>query len=326
MEIKNLIKSTKIPDNKIKYNEPMSKHTTFKIGGPAECFIEIDNIEDLKKVINIAKKNDIKLTIIGNGSNVLVKDNGIKGITLNIRIKKVEINENEKKLADKTSKENEQKQINSNNQANDKIEMTVGAGENLGKLAQICLKESITGLEELANIPGTIGGAVKMNAGAHNKEIKDIVKSVKCLDYNGNEKEFTKEQLNFGYRNSIFVREKYIILEVVLELQKGKQEKIKEKMEKYMKYRKEKQPLEYPSAGSIFKRDVEFVTARLIDEAGLKGYSIGDAKISTKHSGFIVNKGNATASDVIALIKYVKNTVYEKFNKKIELEIEIVGD
>ena len=325
MEIENLINGTKIPKDKIKYNEPMSKHTTFKIGGPAECFIEIDNIEDLKEVIKIAQNNDIKLTIIGNGSNVLVKDNGIKGITLNIRIKKVEIENLQNNITIKTQ-EDEKKLESKVNKESAQIQMTVGAGENLGKIAQICLKEGITGLEELAGIPGTIGGAVKMNAGAHNKEIKDIVKSVKCIDYNGNEKEFTKEQLEFGYRKSIFTKEKYIILEVVLELQRGNQEQIKEKMEKYMKYRKEKQPLEYPSAGSTFKRDAEFITARLIDEAGLKGYSIGDAKISTKHSGFIINKGNATANDVMELIKYVKNTVYEKFNKKIELEIEILGD
>ena len=305
MEIENIIKNTKIPKNKIRYNEPMSKHTTFKIGGPAECFIEIDNLEDLKEAINLAKQNNIKLTIIGNGSNVLVKDNGIKGITLNIKLEKIDI---------KTEDNNE------------KIKMTVGAGEKLGKLAQICLKEGITGLEELAGIPGTIGGAIKMNAGAHDREIKDIIKSVQCIDYNGNQKEFTKEQLEFGYRKSIFTKEKYIILEAILELQKGKQEEIKEKMEKYMICRKEKQPLEYPSAGSTFKRDTDFITARLIDEAGLKGYSIGDAKISTKHSGFIINKGNATADDVISLIKYVKNTVYKKFNKEIELEIEIVGD
>ena len=325
MEIENLINGTKIPKDKIKYNEPMSKHTTFKIGGPAECFIEIDNIEDLKEVIKIAQNNDIKLTIIGNGSNVLVKDNGIKGITLNIRIKKVEIENLQNNITIKTQ-EDEKKLESKVNKESAQIQMTVGAGENLGKIAQICLKEGITGLEELAGIPGTIGGAVKMNAGAHNKEIKDIVKSVKCIDYNGNEKEFTKEQLEFGYRKSIFTKEKYIILEVVLELQRGNQEQIKEKMEKYMKYRKEKQPLEYPSAGSTFKRDAEFITARLIDEAGLKGYSIGDAKISTKHSGFIINKGNATANDVMELIKYVKNTVYEKFNKKIELEIEILED
>ena len=165
-----------------------------------------------------------------------------------------------------------------------------------------------------------------MNAGAHGKEMKDIVKNVKCIDYQGNEKKFVNEELEFDYRSSIFKKEKYIITEVTLELQKGTKEEIKAKMEEYATYRKEKQPIEYPSAGSTFKRGNDFITAKLIDEAGLKGYAIGDAEVSTKHAGFVVNKGNATAKDVLALVKYIKEKVYEKFNKKIELEIEVIGE
>ncbi len=165
-----------------------------------------------------------------------------------------------------------------------------------------------------------------MNAGAHGKEMKDIIKSVKCLDYNGNEKIFMPEELEFGYRTSIFKKEKYIILEADIELYKGKQEEIKKKMDEYKNYRKEKQPIEYPSAGSTFKRGENFITAKLIDEAGLRGFSIGDAMVSTKHSGFIINKGNATAKEVLELIEQVKSTIYKKFGKKIELEIEIVGE
>ena len=165
-----------------------------------------------------------------------------------------------------------------------------------------------------------------MNAGAHGKEIKDILKSVKCLDYDGNEKNFTSEELEFGYRTSIFKKEKYIILEAKLELCKGNQEEIKQKMDKYKSYRKEKQPIEYPSAGSTFKRGEDFITSKLIEEAGLKGFCIGDAMISTKHSGFVINKGNATAKEVLELIEQVKDTIYKKFKKKIELEIEIVGE
>ena len=156
-----------------------------------------------------------------------------------------------------------------------------------------------------------------MNAGAYGKEMKDIVKTVTCIDYKGNEKKFTKKELEFGYRTSIFQKEKYIIVEAELELHRGTSEEIKKKLDDYMLYRKEKQPTEYPSAGSIFKRDKEFVTAKLIEDAGLKGFKIGDAMISTKHS--------ATAEDVIKLIEYVKKEVYQKFNKKIELEIEIIG-
>lgn len=302
MGIEEQLKDLKIAKENIQYQEQMAKHTTFKIGGPAECLIKIENVEDLKEILKIATQNNIPVTIIGNGSNVLILDKGIPGITLKINIEKIE----------KQEKEN-------------KIELTVGAGEKLGKLARMCLKEEIKGLEELSGIPGTIGGAVRMNAGAHGKEIKDLVKEVKCLDYQGKEKTFEAQELQFGYRTSRFKKEKYIITEVTLEMQKGKKEEIKAKMEEYASYRKEKQPIEYPNAGSTFKRGKDFITAKLIDEAGLKGYAIGDAVISTKHSGFVINKGNATAKEVLALVEYIKKTIEQKFGKKIELEIEIIG-
>lgn len=302
MGIESQIKNLKIPKSKILYQEPMKKHTTFKIGGPAESLIKIDNLEELKEVLEVANQNDIPITIMGNGSNLLVLDQGIPGITLMIKLEKIEIQVED-----------------------EKIQITVGAGEKLGKLAQICLQNEITGLEELSGIPGTIGGAVRMNAGAHGREMKDIVKTVKCIDYQGKEKEFTNQELEFDYRSSIFKKEKYIITEVTLALEKGQKEKIKAKMDEYATYRKEKQPIEYPSAGSTFKRGNDFITAKLIDEAGLKGYAIGDAEVSTKHSGFIINKGDATAEEVLALVEQIKDTVYKKFEKKIELEIEIIG-
>ncbi len=291
-----------ISQEKILYNEPMKKHTTFKIGGPAECLVKVEKKEDIKEIIKIAKQNKLPITVLGNGSNVLVLDKGIQGITLLIRLEKIEILEK-----------------------NEKIEITVGAGEKLGKIAQVCLQKEITGMEELSGIPGTIGGAVRMNAGAHGKEIKDLIKTVKCLDYQGHEKEFLKEELAFDYRTSLFKKEKYIITEVTMELQKGYKPDIKAKMEEFATYRKEKQPIEYPSAGSTFKRGSDFITAKLIDEAGLKGYTIGEAQVSTKHSGFVINKANATAKDVLALIEHIQKTVYKKFHKKIELEIEVIG-
>lgn len=305
MNLEELIKKSnlQIDKEKILFNEPMKRHTTFKTGGPAECFIKIDNINDLKEILQFSKKNEIPLTVIGNGSNILVSDKGIKGITLKIQLEKINIQEK-----------------------NENIQIIVGAGEKLGKLAQVCLQKEITGLEELSGIPGTIGGAVRMNAGAHGKEMKDIVKCVRCIDYQGNEKEFTNQEMKFEYRKSRLKEENYIVTEVELILEKGKKEEIKEKMEKYAKYRKEKQPIEYPSAGSTFKRGNDFITAKLIDEAGLKGYSIGEAEVSTKHSGFIINRGNATTKDVLELVKYVQDEVYKKFNKKIELEIEIIGE
>ena len=303
LEIENQIKDLKIPESKILYQEPMRKYTTFKIGGLAECLIKIDSLDELKEILTFVNQNHLPLTIIGNGSNLLISDKGIKGITLMIKLEKIDMREK-----------------------NDTIQITVGAGEKIGKLAQICLQNEITGLEELSGIPGTIGGAIRMNAGAHGKEMKDITKKVRCIDYQGKEIELANDELQFDYRDSRFKREKYIITEITLQLQKGKKEKIKAKMEEYATYRKEKQPMEYPSAGSTFKRGADFITAKLIDEAGLKGYRIGDAEVSTKHSGFIINKGNATAKDVLALVEHVKKTVYEKFQKKIELEIEVMGE
>lgn len=304
MNLKELIEKSnlQIDKNKILYNERMSKHTTFKVGGPAEVFIKIDNIDDLKEILEFVNKNKIQLTVIGNGSNIVVLDRGIKGITICIKLEKTEVKEN-----------------------NDGIEIVVGAGNKIAKLARECLEKEITGLEELSGIPGTIGGAVKMNAGAHGKEMKDIVKKVKCIDYNGNIKEFTNEEMKFGYRKSILKKEKYIVLEVELILKKGNKEEIKEKIDKYSKYRKEKQPIEFPSAGSTFKRGDNFITAALIDQSGLKGYSIGGAEVSIKHSGFIINKGNATSEDILNLAEYVEQEVYKKFGKKIELEIEVIG-
>lgn len=305
MELEELIKKSNLPidKEKILFNEPMKKHTTFKTGGPAECLIKIDKEESLKEILKFVNQNEIPVTIIGNGSNILVSDNGIKGITLKIQLEKINIQEK-----------------------NENIQIIVGAGEKLGKLAQVCLQQEITGLEELSGIPGTIGGAVRMNAGAHGKEMKDIVKCVRCIDYQGNEREFSNKEMKFEYRKSRLKEENYIVTEVEMILEKGEKEEIKEKMEEYAKYRKEKQPIEYPSAGSTFKRGNDFITAKLIDEAGLKGYSIGGAEVSTKHSGFIINKGNAITQDILELVKYVEDEVYKKFNKKIELEIEVIGE
>lgn len=304
MNIEKIIKEAglKIASEKIKYNEEMKNYTSFKIGGPADCLIKIDNTEDLKEVLNLAQEKQIPLTILGNGSNVLISDKGIEGITLIIKIEKLEIEEN-----------------------GDKIKVTVGAGEKNAKIARTFLNQDISGFEEISGIPGTIGGAIRMNAGAHGKEMKDIVKKVKAISYNGEQKEFTNEEMKFEYRRSMLKDEKYIVTEVELELTKGKKEEIQAKMEEYKTFRKEKQPIEYPSAGSTFKRGEDFITAKLIDEAGLKGYSVGDAEVSTKHAGFVINKGNATSEDVLKLVKYVQEKVYEKFGKKIELEVEIIG-
>ncbi len=286
----------------IKTNEPMKNHTSFKIGGPAEIYIKITSIEELQKVLEFAKKENIKITILGNGSNVLVSDKGIKGIVIKTNLK----------------------DINIENKDSKNVEVTVSDAVPIGFLAQKFLKEEITGFEELSGIPGTIGGAILMNAGAHGKEIKDIVTEVTAMDYNGRIFNFTNEEVEFTYRHSKFSNGEYIILQAKMLLQKGSKEEIKAKMDEYAQYRKEKQPIEYPSAGSTFKRGTDFITAKLIDDAGLKGYSIGGAKVSEKHAGFIINTGDATAKDVLDLARYVTDKVYEKFGKKIEFEIKIL--
>lgn len=324
MSIKEMIEKSnlKIDKEKILYNEPMKKHTTFKVGGPAECLIKISSKKDLKEILKFANENNIQITVLGNGSNVLVQDKGIKGITLIIKIEKIEIENQAENLNNNKGKNKEENSGNNNT----KVKIKLGAGEKIAKVGIKFSKEGLTGFEEISGIPGTIGGAVRMNAGAHGREMKDVIKTVKCLDYYGNEKTFTNEEMNFGYRTSILKTEKYIVTEVEIELDKGNSEEIKEKMDMYKEKRKNSQPLEYPSAGSTFKRGEDFITAKLIDEAGLKGTKVGDAEVSRKHGGFIINKGNATASDILELVQIIKNKIYEKYQKKIELEVEVLGE
>ena len=286
-----------VSKDKIFTNEPMSKHTSFKIGGPAEIFVKINNVEELKLIIKISKQAEVPITVVGNGSNLLVSDDGIRGIVLKIEFDKIEIEESGK--------------------------LKVGSGVKLAFLAQKCLKEKLEGFEFASGIPGTIGGAIRMNAGAHGSEMKDIVKKITCMTRDGKIQVISNEEAKFEYRNSIFSQNDYIILEAEIQLRKGNPEEIRSKMDEYATYRKEKQPIEYPSAGSTFKRGNDFITAKLIDECGLKGYQIGGAQVSEKHAGFIINKENATAEDVKQLMKYVEEQVYNKFGKKIEPEIEI---
>ena len=301
-QIYNLI-TEKIAKENVLVDEPMKKHTSFKIGGNADFFVKVKNEEEVKYILEICNKNSIPLTVVGNGSNLLVSDNGIKGIVLKINIDKVEINKTE----------------------TEKTMVTVGAGVPLGKLAFELLNESLSGFEFASGIPGTIGGAVRMNAGAYGSEFKDIVVETKCMDYNGNIVVLNNEQQSFEYRKSIFKNEKYIILETKLQLiQVEDNSVIKEKMNEYKKSRLEKQPIEYPSAGSTFKRGNDFITAKLIDECGLKGYTVGGAKVSEKHAGFVINTGNATSEDVLKLIGIIKEEVLKKFGREIELEVEVI--
>ena len=298
-----MLKTNTNIEEKIIFDEPMKKHTSFKIGGTADEFVKITNEEELKEALKYAKNKNLKITIIGNGSNLLVLDKGIRGIVIKIDIQKLEIEKKEKYA-----------------------EITVGSGYKTMALGIKLMNEGISGFEELAGIPGTIGGAIFMNAGAYGKEIKDINISTICMDYDGKIFELSNKEQEFEYRSSIFNKKDYIILETKLKLEYGKKEAIKKKMDEYLSSRKEKQPIEYPSAGSTFKRQEGVITAKLIDECGLKGFKIGGAKVSEKHAGFIINYNNAKAKDVIDLIKYVKEKVYEKYGIKIKEEIRIVGE
>ena len=268
-------------------------------GGPADIFVKLNNIDELKFIVDVSKKQNIPITIIGNGSNILVKDKGIRGIVIKLNFNEV---------------------VKENNILN------VGSGVLLVKLARIALDNELTGLEFACGIPGTLGGAIFMNAGAYGQEIGDKVIEIKYMDENLNIRTVTKEKSQFSYRKSIFQKNDGIILNAKIKLEKGIKENIKKKMDEYSKIRKAKQPLNMPSAGSVFKREENFIPAKLIDECGLKSYSIGDAQISSLHAGFIVNKGNATAKEITELIKYIQNKIKEKYNLIIEPEIRILGE
>ena len=300
----------KISKENVLVDEPMNKHTSFKIGGNADFFVKAKNEEEVKFILDLCNENSIPLTIVGNGSNLLVSDDGIRGIVLKINIDKVIIEKN----------------INDEINNSPKAVVTAGCGVPLGKLAFQLLNESISGFEFASGIPGTIGGAIRMNAGAYGSEMKDIVVETKCMDYEGNVLVLNNEQQEFEYRKSIFKTKKYIVLETKMQLTQVEDNSvIKQKMDEYKNSRLEKQPIEFPSAGSTFKRGTDFITAKLIDECGLKGYTVGGAKVSEKHAGFVINTGNATFKDVLELVDVIKEKVFEKFGKEIELEIEVIG-
>ena len=284
-------------------NEPMSKHTSFKIGGNADIFVKITTIDELKAILEFTNEKKIPLTIIGNGTNLLVQDGGIRGIVIKLELKDFKI----KRMANE-------------------VQITVESGMSLAMLSSIAIKEELTGFEFAAGIPGTVGGALRMNAGCYGSEMKDVVIKSRYMTRDGKIKTLDLKSHKFEYRNSIFANKDYIIIDTTISLQKGNVDEIKAKIDEYNTSRREKQPLDYPSAGSTFKRIEGIPTAKLIDDAGLKGYNVGDAEVSRKHAGFIINKGKATSQDVLDLVEYVKKQVKEKFNIDIQLEILVLGE
>lgn len=299
-KINNLLKK-KIPESNIFFNEYMRKHTSFQVGGVADVFVKVQSIPEVEHVYKVAKKKKIDLKIMGNGTNIIVNDKGVRSIVLKIELDKCEI------LKTK-----------------DIPYVIVQAGMPNPKLAQILLKEGISGFEFASGIPGTIGGAIKMNAGAFGGEFKDIVEETIYLDMmDGNIKTISNKEHNFSYRNSIFFQKNTIILSSKLKLSYGKKDEINKKMKENLEQRQIKQPLNYPSAGSTWKRGKDFISAQIIDECELKGKAIGGAQVSTKHAGFIINTGDADAKDVLELIDFVQKKVFEKTGKKLETEVEI---
>lgn len=286
-----------IPKKNIHINEDMSKHISFKVGGTADFFIEVDDVSQLMYILKLAKKIKMKTYILGNGTNIIIKDTGFRGIIIKPNFKHLNI---------------------------EKGKIVAGAGIPVALLSNFAYRNKIKGFEFLSGIPGSVGGAVKMNAGAYNSEIKDILVNTTYLDEKYNIVKIENKEHNFSYRKSIFFDKNWIIIGSTFKIEEGNSKEIKEKMNQMSEARKEKQPLDMPNAGSIFKRSEDCIPAALIDKAGLKGYKIGGAQISEKHAGFIVNTGNATAKDIIDLIKYTKKTVKEKFNKDLELEVIIL--
>jgi len=281
--------------------ESMSKHTSFKVGGPADFFITIRKAEDLPFVISKVKEYKLRYYVIGNGTNLLVRDNGFRGVIIKIAIEGISFDEENNIV-------------------------TVGAGESLSHVAREMGIKGKKGFEYISGIPGTIGGAVRMNAGAYGTEIKDIIVSTKYMDENNEIHVMSKEEHKFDYRSSIFEEENWVILESSFKVENGEREEIENVMKELREKRFSSQPLDKPNAGSTFKRGDGFITAKLIDEAGLKGKKIGGAEISNKHAGFIVNSDNATADDIIKLIKYTKDMIKKKYGKDIFEEVIIIGE
>ena len=289
-----------VGENSILENENMASHTTFKCGGNASLYIAPNSTDELVKVLEVLRNENYPYMVIGNGSNLLVKDTGYDGAIVEVDKKISEIDVRGE-------------------------EIIVEAGAKLSKVATIAMENDLAGFEFAHGIPGNMGGAVVMNAGAYGGEMKDVLKWVKVVDQNGEIKTLENEELELGYRTSRVMKEKMIVLEACIKLELGVMGDIAEVMALLMSKRKASQPLEYPSAGSTFKRPEGYFAGKLVQDAGMKGYRVGDAMVSDKHSGFVINCGNATATEVIQVIKDVQAKVKEDFGVDLEPEVRIIG-
>lgn len=301
MENSNIKESLKeiVGEENLKQNEPMKKHTTFRVGGNAKFLVTPNSTKQIIDLISYLKESGVKYYILGNGSNVLIRDEGIDGVVIKIA-------------------------SNYNNVSVNDCEITAQSGANLINISRLALNSNLGGFEFASGIPGTIGGAVVMNAGAYGREMKDVVIEASVLNADGNIIKLTNKELEFEYRRSILSRKDYIVLDTKIRLYKDDKQTIKSYMDELTQKRREKQPLKFPNAGSTFKRPEGNFPGKLIEDAGLKGYRIGGAEVSTMHAGFIINTGNATATDILELMKYVQNVVKEKFDITLEPEIKII--
>lgn len=284
----------------IKENEYLSNYTYTKTGGPVDALVFPKTKEEVQQIVKWTHENNVPLTTLGNSSNVIIRDGGIRGVVLILtEMAKIAV---------------------------DKKHLIVQSGASLIETSRTALREKLSGLEFACGIPGSVGGAVYMNAGAYGGEVDSVIDSVEVVTLTGERKVYTNEQLNFSYRHSLLQETGDIVLETVFSLEKGDEQTIKAKMDELTELRESKQPLEYPSCGSVFKRPTGYFTGKLIQDAGLQGKQWGGAQISTKHAGFIVNIANATATDYIDLIAYIQRVIKEVYNVELETEVRIIGD
>ena len=292
---------TIVPEERLLFHEPMSRHTTFRVGGEAECMAVVETKEELSQLVSYLGRIEQDYFVLGNGSNLLVVDKGYRGIILKLgpRLSAVGVEKNH---------------------------IAAGAGVLLSKVASVARDAGLSGLEFAAGIPGSMGGAIVMNAGAYGGEMKQVVQMVRVMDKEGEILTLDNDTMEFGYRTSIIRDRPFIVLGVVLKLTPGNKEEISARMEELMKQRKSKQPLEYPSAGSTFKRPEGYYAGKLIMDAGLRGYRIGGAQVSEKHCGFVINAGGATAADIREVIEEVQERVKDRFHVRLEPEVIFLGD
>lgn len=282
-------------------DEPMSAHTTFRVGGPADYFVTVKNAHEIGEILKLCKEMDIPFFLLGNGSNLLVGDQGCRGIVV------------------QTQKEMGMIQVEG-------TKIRAGAGALLSKIGAEALANALTGFEFAAGIPGTLGGACVMNAGAYGGEMKDILAEVTVLTAEGEEKVIPAKDLELGYRTSAILKNGYIVVEAVIQLERGDPAAIRARMDELREQRVTKQPLDYPSAGSTFKRPEGYFAGKLIQDAGLRGFQVGGAQVSEKHCGFVINKDHATAADIVSLMEQVSAKVEEQFGVKLEPEVKRIGE